>query len=250
MGGPIPWGVVPLSPRTRGEVVLRRPGPTTAATRSRARRASPPPTARAACPTRRSASAFTSAARAGTSPRAPRAAPRRSTRRAASPACCPMSPGDWRLADGAGRALALRSGRYDETPLDCGRSGCHAGDHRRRRGQPDDHACCARLMDAEAAAAKDIPAARSPATRPASRAPRDGGFAHVASELGAAGDLDRRWQDAAARPAPAGRRRLSRLPRAGRDPGEPRRAGACCAPTSARSVTMRRRATGTSRPGG
>ena len=37
----------------------------------------------------------------------------------------PDVSGAWRLADGAGRELKLRSGRYDETPLDCGRTECH-----------------------------------------------------------------------------------------------------------------------------
>jgi hypothetical protein len=37
----------------------------------------------------------------------------------------PDRDGAWLLADGAGRQLRLHSGRYDDTPLDCGRSGCH-----------------------------------------------------------------------------------------------------------------------------
>src|SRR5262249_57354796 len=31
----------------------------------------------------------------------------------------------WVLADGAGQKLPVRVGRYDETPLDCGRADCH-----------------------------------------------------------------------------------------------------------------------------
>ena len=58
--------------------------------------------------------------------RAPaRAAAPRSTRRAASPACCPTSPATGGSRTPAAATLALRSGRYDETPLDCGRAGCH-----------------------------------------------------------------------------------------------------------------------------
>jgi hypothetical protein len=38
----------------------------------------------------------------------------------------PDVPGDWVLRDAAGRSIAIRAGRYDETPLDCGRAQCHA----------------------------------------------------------------------------------------------------------------------------
>jgi hypothetical protein len=37
----------------------------------------------------------------------------------------PDVAGPWLLRDAAGRALSLQAGRYDEVPLDCGRSGCH-----------------------------------------------------------------------------------------------------------------------------
>ena len=37
----------------------------------------------------------------------------------------PDVAGPWVLRDGEGRAISLRAGRYDETPLDCGRSSCH-----------------------------------------------------------------------------------------------------------------------------
>ena len=46
--------------------------------------------------------------------------------RAATASFLPDVAGDWTLADAGGRALHLRSARYDETPLDCGRAGCHA----------------------------------------------------------------------------------------------------------------------------
>lgn len=38
----------------------------------------------------------------------------------------PDVAGLWKLEDGQGRELRIRSGRYDDTPLDCGRSECHA----------------------------------------------------------------------------------------------------------------------------
>jgi hypothetical protein len=37
----------------------------------------------------------------------------------------PDVAGTWQLRDDAGHLLSLHAGRYDETPLDCGRSGCH-----------------------------------------------------------------------------------------------------------------------------
>ncbi len=37
----------------------------------------------------------------------------------------PDVAGPWLLRDSAGRALSLQAGRYDEVPLDCGRSSCH-----------------------------------------------------------------------------------------------------------------------------
>ena len=40
----------------------------------------------------------------------------------------PDATGDYALADAHGRALVVQSGRYDEMPLDCGRSDCHAAE--------------------------------------------------------------------------------------------------------------------------
>jgi hypothetical protein len=37
----------------------------------------------------------------------------------------PRRTGRFELADGEGRTLAIRAGRHDETPLDCGRAECH-----------------------------------------------------------------------------------------------------------------------------
>ena len=41
-------------------------------------------------------------------------------------ALIPDVPGAWRLRDPGGATLSLQVGRYDETPLDCGRPACHA----------------------------------------------------------------------------------------------------------------------------
>jgi hypothetical protein len=126
LGGPPPWGVVPLSPRTRGEILLeaiwrdgrgaqeRHEVSVAAAARARGL-PSTPIDARVylggagwrlvAKPSDAGASLESSGG--VTSLR-------------------PDAPGDWRLTDGGGRALTLRAGRYDETPLDCGRPECHA----------------------------------------------------------------------------------------------------------------------------
>ena len=245
--GGVPWGVVPLSPRTRGEIVLARPGPTTAAARSRARSASPPPTDRAGCPNTPvgvrvylGGDGWHVTARPAGS-----GAALDTTGGVAS--LLPDVAGDWRLADGGGRTLALRSGRYDETPLDCGRAGCHPAITDAVAASPMT-TVFARLMDATPRPA-GYPGCALACHATGEPGAHDGGFSHVASELGAGGRSRSPLGRAAARPAPAGRRRLPRLPRAGRDSRKRRRAGACCAPTSAPSATTRRRATGTSWPG-
>jgi hypothetical protein len=125
LGAPAPWGVVPISPRTRGEVVLE-------ATWRDGRGGE-----------ERHELTVAAAARARGLPNTPlgariylggtgwhvegRPAGAAAGLEAASGATslAPDVAGDWRLADGAGRALTLRAGRYDETPLDCGRAECH-----------------------------------------------------------------------------------------------------------------------------
>jgi len=191
VGAPVPWGVVPLSPRTRGEVVLQatwtddrghtlaREARVAAAHRSRGLPNTPVGvrvhlggegwhvTARPAGST-----AVLDTAGGVTS-------------------LLPDIAGDWRLADGAGRALALRSGRYDETPLDCGRAGCHAGITDAVATSPMT-TVLARLIDARPAS--DYPACALACHATGEPGARDGGFSHVVSELGAAGDLGRRWE--------------------------------------------------------
>ncbi len=193
-GGPIPWGVVPLSPRTRGEIVLRatwsddhgrtlaREARVAAAHRSRGLPNTPVGvrvhlggqgwhvTARPA-----GSGATLDASGGGAS-------------------LLPDVAGDWRLADGAGRGLALRAGRYDETPLDCGRSGCHPAITDAAAASPMT-GVLARLIDARPRN-KDYPACALACHATGEPGAEDGGFAHVASELGAAGgDLDRRWHE-------------------------------------------------------
>jgi hypothetical protein len=197
LGGPAPWGVVPLAPRTRGEVTLE-------ASWSDGR-------GHALAPPRRVVVA--AAARSRGLPNTPIGARvylggggwRLGARPDGSGAglesdggaasLLPDVPGDFELSDGAGRALTLRAGRYDETPLDCGRAGCHAA-----------------IADAAAASpmttvlARGIaPAAHGPSFGPAypgcaiachatgEPGVADGGFTHVANEIGVADLAGRDW---------------------------------------------------------
>jgi hypothetical protein len=103
----------------------------------------------------------------------------------------PDRDGEWALADGTGRALRLRSGRYDETPLDCGRSGCHpavsaAAAHSPMttvlarglgRWRGDDYPGCA--LACHATGEPGVP---------------DGGFTHVVAELGLHGSALADWE--------------------------------------------------------
>jgi hypothetical protein len=191
-GGSVPWGVVPLSPRTRGEVALSvrwtddRGHDVTGEIRV------------AAAPRSRGLPNTPVGARIYLGPIGARW--QVTTRPAAGNAALDMTggvasllpdvSGDWRLADDGGRTLALRTGRYDETPLDCGRAGCHPA-----------------ITDAVAASPMTTVLARlldrpRPATYPACALAchttgetdvKDGGFSHVASELGDTANLGGRW---------------------------------------------------------
>ena len=59
-------------------------------------------------------------------PAHPRGAAALATNSGGAASFLPDVSGDWTLADGDGRELRLRTAHYDETPLDCGRAGCHA----------------------------------------------------------------------------------------------------------------------------
>jgi hypothetical protein len=92
----------------------------------------------------------------------------------------PDRPGHYELADTAGHTLSLHSGRYDRTPLDCGRSGCHAGIANSVHDSPmtqvlaSDLGGCHSLTDPTCAIACHTTG--EPGIE-------DGGFSHVAFEL-------------------------------------------------------------------
>jgi hypothetical protein len=191
--GGVPWGVVPLSPRTRDEVVLRatwtggdgapiaRDVRVAAAPRSRGL-----PNTPVGARIFLGGSGWHVTARPADSHAALDAAGGIAT-------LLPDVAGDWRLADGGGRTLALRTARYDQTPLDCGRAGCHPAITDAAAASPMT-GVLARLIDRAPAA--DYPACAIACHATGEPGARDGGFAHVASELGAAGALPgRRWDE-------------------------------------------------------
>ncbi len=93
----------------------------------------------------------------------------------------PDKAGSYKLADTAGHTLSVHSGRYDQTPLDCGRAGCHADVANSVHDSPmtqvlaSDLGGCHSLTDPSCASACHTTG--EPGTN-------DGGFTHVADELG------------------------------------------------------------------
>jgi hypothetical protein len=194
---PLPWGVIPLSPRTRGEIALE-------ATWTDGRRTVHGNVRVAAAPRSRG---LTNVAlgtptylggegwRVHTRPPGSAAAP------IARPGFAVFEPdgaGDYQLTDHGDRPLLLRAGRYDETPLDCGRAGCHPAITDAARTSP--------MTTVLARGLAPVPGATGPAFgagypdcalachATGDPGARDGGFLHVASELGIAG-FSRAWQD-------------------------------------------------------
>ena len=100
----------------------------------------------------------------------------------------PDVAGDWRLVDGAGRALTLRAGRYDETPLDCGRSGCHAAITTASDRNPMTSVLARGLAPAPdghgALFGAGYPGCALPCHATGEPGLPDGGFTHVMGELG------------------------------------------------------------------
>ena len=122
------WGIVPVTPRTRGETVLRatwrgpgeHDGWSLELTVAAVDRASGLPSL---APGQR-------VLLAGTGWQLVERPPRATARIEPEPGTPwlrfePDRKGTWRLRDEAGRPLEVRVGRYDETRLDCGRSACH-----------------------------------------------------------------------------------------------------------------------------
>jgi predicted CXXCH cytochrome family protein len=121
---PLPWGIVPLSQRTRGEVELEATwsGHGTPV-RRRVR------VAAAARATGLPSVALGQRVLLGGAGwrllESPPAASREALSAGPPATLLPDQPGRWVLADESGTQLAVRVGRHDQVPLDCGRSDCH-----------------------------------------------------------------------------------------------------------------------------
>jgi hypothetical protein len=122
------WGVVPVSPRTSGDVVFEvewRPGPGGDARPVRRRLH-----LAAASRARGLSNVALDAGILLAGPmwavaHAPAGATAVTHASGDMSRLIPDVAGDWVLRDAAGRSIAIRAGRYDETPLDCGRARCH-----------------------------------------------------------------------------------------------------------------------------
>ena len=200
MSGELPWGIVPLSPRTRGEAVLvatwqpsdpkleqveervvvsampRARGLPNVAVHGRLmlggegwRVSEAPPGAKSAVRTAAGATLF-----------------------------APDRAGDWRLEDGTGRSLKIRAGTYSETPMDCGRAKCHVAATEASKTSPMVGILKRRMeghggtgaWQRDAGCALGCHATGEPGLD-------DGGFAHVMEQIGfSVGDLaGSRWGD-------------------------------------------------------
>jgi hypothetical protein len=91
--------------------------------------------------------------------------------------------GDFALADELGRKLVIQSGRYDEMPLDCGRSDCHKEESESVRHSPMTSALAADLGGRRPLASPECALACHATGEPGTD---DGGFSHVQAELGLA----------------------------------------------------------------
>jgi hypothetical protein len=91
-------------------------------------------------------------------------------------ALVPDVAGEWVVRDSAGETLAIHAGRYDETPLDCGRAPCHAA------------IASAALVSPMTEALHSLPTAARPCAvgchATGAESADDGGFAALARDLG------------------------------------------------------------------
>lgn len=180
LGAPPAWGIVPLSPRTRGAVELeaRYAGPDgetkrtirlAAAARSRGL-----PNVATGTRLHLGGEGWHVLA----SPEGAKAAVE-TTSGAAS--LRPDVDGSWTLGDAQGKTLRLVAGKYDRTPLDCTRSDCHANIAVTARASPM-ATILARGLDAPFGG--DYPACAGGCHSVGEPGEDDGGFFAVARELG------------------------------------------------------------------
>lgn len=92
----------------------------------------------------------------------------------------PDESGRYRLQDAAGRTIVVNSGRYDQMPLDCGRSSCHSDIANSAQASPMTQALASDLGGCHSLS---NPACASACHTTGEPGTQDGGFVHVASEL-------------------------------------------------------------------
>jgi hypothetical protein len=198
VGAPLPWGVVPLSPRTRGEVIVEATWRDGGAEERHEAHVFSAPRARGLPNTPVGARVYLGGEGWRLDARPPGgSAALEATAGAAS--LVPDRAGDYHLVDGAGHALTLRAGRYDETPLDCGRAGCHAAVANAAARSPMTSVLARGLppsSDGHAAFGPGYPGCALACHATGEPGLRDGGFVNVMDELGLpAGDLGpRAWE--------------------------------------------------------
>jgi hypothetical protein len=181
------WGIVPVSARASDEIVLEATlrmslggppaiGRVTLAAASRSR----------GLPNVAVDEGILLAGHGWTLQTAPRGAVERLRAAGDFTALIPDVAGTWLLRDDAGHALSIHSGRYDETPLDCGRATCHGSIASAARESPMTEA-----LHHLAAPARPCAVACHATGEPGVH---NGGFADLARELGAAvGEAD--WDE-------------------------------------------------------
>ena len=185
----VPWGIVPVSPRTRAEAVLEADWRPT----------------RGGAPVRRSIR-VAAAARSRGLPNVPigqriylGGAGWRVTAGPASAVATvrdvggvstftPDQEGVFTLSDAAERILRVQAGRYDETPLDCGRGGCH-GDISAAIERSPMTLALARLLERPDLAPDGVACALA-CHATGEPGIHDGGFVDVATELGSSATLE------------------------------------------------------------
>ncbi len=179
---PPAWGIVPVSPRTSSETWIeleRRPAPGSGEPTVRRRiRVAAADLARG-LPTIPLDAGVLVAGPGWTVASAPAGASAVVSQRGDLAHLRPDASGEWVLRDEAGRTFALRAARYDETPLDCGRAGCHAAIAAAAARSPMTAALRARV---EAGPARDVACAIA-CHATGEPGARDGGFTDVAQGL-------------------------------------------------------------------
>ena len=208
--GDLPWGIVPISPRTRGEIVLQAEWQMATDEAPQRERITVAAAARSRGLPNVPVDQRIYLGGSGWSVKeAPSGARANIEDRDGISTLRPDSGGIWQLVDGEGRSLRLQAGRYAETPLDCGRAGCHGEIARVAQSSPMTWALSRRLQDRTQHGDATLAAARSSDDVSCAAAchvtgepwTHDGGFFDIAADLG--------WS-----PSLAGVHDLAQLPRA------------------------------------